>query len=80
MSRQTAIANAERYFEDGGFRAELERRVAIPTESQNPERADELQRYLAEELQPSLEKLGLRCRILPNPATRAEQTVIFFRI
>ncbi len=70
MSRQAAIANAERYFDCGGFLAELARRVAIPTESQNPERAGELERYLSAELQPALEKLGLRCRILPNPAQK----------
>jgi acetylornithine deacetylase/succinyl-diaminopimelate desuccinylase-like protein len=68
MSRQSAVANAERYFDDGGFRAELERRVAIPTESQNPERAGDLARYLSAELQPALEKLGFRCRVLLNPA------------
>ncbi|MBI3376042.1 MAG: M20 family metallopeptidase [Betaproteobacteria bacterium] len=68
MTRQAAIANAERYFDGGGFRAELARRVAIPTESQNPERAGELERYLSSELQPAFEKLGFRCRILPNPA------------
>lgn len=70
MNRQSAIAVAERYFDGGGFRTELERRVAIPTESQNPERAGELARYLSSELQPALEKLGFRCRVLPNPAQK----------
>ena len=67
MSREQAIANAERYFDDGGFFADLARRVAIPTESQNPERGAELAQYLSAEMQPSLEKLGFRCRILANP-------------
>ena len=42
MSRDRAIAHAERYFDEGGFFADLARRVAIPTESQNPERGADL--------------------------------------
>jgi len=67
MSRERAIAHAERYFDEGGFFADLARRVAIPTESQNPERGPELSRYLAGEMQPSLERLGFHCRIFANP-------------
>jgi hypothetical protein len=51
MSRDRAIAHAERYFDEGGFFADLARRVAIPTESQNPERAADLRRYLDGEMQ-----------------------------
>ena len=39
MTRATAISRAEAYFDSGAFKADLARRVAIPTESQNPERA-----------------------------------------
>ena len=46
MSRAQAIHAAERYFDDGRFFDDLARRVAIPTESQNPERAGSLARYL----------------------------------
>ena len=67
MSRQEAIAHAERYFDQGGFFADLARRVAIPTESQNPDRAAELSRYLKAEMQPSFERLGFQCRIFDNP-------------
>jgi acetylornithine deacetylase/succinyl-diaminopimelate desuccinylase-like protein len=67
MSRELAISHAERYFDDGGFFADLARRVAIPTESQNPERQPELGRYLTGEMQPSFERLGFRCRLLANP-------------
>ena len=67
MSRDRAIAHAERYFDDGGFFADLARRVAIPTESQNAERAADLARYLTGEMQPSFERLGFKCRVLPNP-------------
>ena len=68
MSREQAIARVERYFDDGGFVADLGRRVAIPTESQNPDRRAELVRYLTDEMQPSFERLGFRCRLLDNPA------------
>ena len=68
MSREQAIARAERYFDDGGFTADLARRVAIPTESQNPERMADLVRYLRGEMQPSFERQGFRCRVLENPA------------
>jgi acetylornithine deacetylase/succinyl-diaminopimelate desuccinylase-like protein len=67
MTREAAIGAATRYFDEGGFAADLARRVAIPTESQNPDRAAELRAYLADEMRPSLEALGCRCEILENP-------------
>ncbi len=67
MTRNRAIARAERYFDDGRFLEDLSRRVAIPTESQNPDRGAELGRYLNEEMSESLERLGFQCRIFPNP-------------
>jgi acetylornithine deacetylase/succinyl-diaminopimelate desuccinylase-like protein len=67
MSRQGAIAAAEKYFDTGGFHADLARRVAIPTESQNPDRQAELERYLESEMSESLARLGMQSRIFPNP-------------
>jgi acetylornithine deacetylase/succinyl-diaminopimelate desuccinylase-like protein len=64
MSRAAAISRAEAYFDSGAFKADLSRRVAIPTESQNPERGAELARYLDSEIRPALEKLGFTCRTL----------------
>ncbi|HEY8566655.1 MAG TPA: M20 family metallopeptidase [Beijerinckiaceae bacterium] len=64
MSRDAAIARALDHFTSGAFRAELARRVAIPTESQNPARAGDLERYLDEEMQPAFERLGFACRRL----------------
>jgi len=80
MSRERAIAHAEKYFDEGGFFADLARRVAIPTESQNPERAAELARYLTAEMQPSFERLGFKCRILPNPLPKGGPFLIAERI
>src|SRR5262245_780704 len=70
MSREAAIARAEAYFDGGNFKADLARRVAIPTESQNPARAGELERYVAEEMRPVLEALGFTCRILRHEKAR----------
>src|SRR5205814_237672 len=64
MSRAAAISRAEAYFDSGAFRDDLARRVAIPTESQNPERKEELAHYLSSEIAPALEKLGFACRTL----------------
>ncbi|HUN68367.1 MAG TPA: M20 family metallopeptidase [Burkholderiales bacterium] len=80
MSRDQAIAHAERYFDDGGFFADLARRVAIPSESQNPERAADLARYLSAEMRPSFERLGFKCRILANPADRGGPFLLAERI
>jgi acetylornithine deacetylase/succinyl-diaminopimelate desuccinylase-like protein len=67
MSRDAAITETTRYFDTGGFAADLARRIAIPTESQNPDRGRELRAYLEAEMQPSLEALGCRCEVLENP-------------
>jgi acetylornithine deacetylase/succinyl-diaminopimelate desuccinylase-like protein len=67
MSRQGAIRKAQAYFDEGAFVADLGRRVALPTESQNPERETELRDYLSAELEPALSALGFRCAVLENP-------------
>lgn len=67
MNRANAIARAHAYFDDGGFLADLTRRVAIPSSSQEPERAGALRSYLVDEIAPTLDKLGFRSRILDNP-------------
>jgi len=67
MTRDAAIAAAERYFDEGGFVADLARRVAIPTESQVEERLPVLHAYLADEIAPSLAQLGFASEIVENP-------------
>jgi acetylornithine deacetylase/succinyl-diaminopimelate desuccinylase-like protein len=67
MSRDNAIARAHAYFDDGGFLADLARRIAIPSTSQEPERAGVLQTYLDDEIAPTLKPLGFVCRVLDNP-------------
>src|SRR5260370_15285253 len=67
MTRAAAIAAAERYFDDGGFAADLARRVAIPTESQVDEHLPVLRTYLTDEIAPSLARLGFSSEIIDNP-------------
>jgi len=68
VSREQAIERAERYFDGGGFFTDLSRRVSIRTESQESGSRPELERYLVEEMEPSLRRLGFLGRILRNPA------------
>ncbi len=70
MSRNAAIQHTQRYFDEGGFFADLARRVAIKSESQNPARGAELSAYLEVEMRPYLERLGFRCSVLANPADK----------
>jgi hypothetical protein len=67
MTRAAAIAAAEAYFDEGGFTADLARRVAIPTESQVEERLPVLRAYLADEIAPALARLGFAGEIVENP-------------
>src|SRR5680860_462571 len=67
MSRETAIDTAAAYFDNGTFQSELATLVAYPSESQNPDAAPELMRYLVEAMQPRLEKMGFETEIIANP-------------
>jgi acetylornithine deacetylase/succinyl-diaminopimelate desuccinylase-like protein len=67
MSKSMAIKAAAGYFESGEFQADVARRVAIPTESQNPARGDALLEYVDVEMRASFERLGFTCTMLPNP-------------
>ncbi len=67
MTRTQALALAADYFDDGRFQQVLARRVACPTESQEPSRDAVLAAYLAEQTVPDLEALGFVCTTLANP-------------
>jgi len=70
-TRSAAIEAAESWFDAGELLADLRRRVAFRTESQNRERADELARYLSAEIGPSVERLGFRWAVWENPVAGA---------
>jgi len=65
--REAALALANEHFDSGAFVADLARRVAIRTESQDAASGPALQAYLADELVPSLAGLGFVSTIHPNP-------------
>src|SRR5262249_33840842 len=69
-ARPPPPAAATAYFDGGGSRPALARRVAIPTESQNPDRAADLVRYVETEMRPALEALGFTCRVLRHAKAR----------
>ncbi len=66
-SRDQAIAASTRWFDDGHFLNELDRRVGYRTESQEAGRLPQLTAYLTDEIGPSIERLGLSWRVLDNP-------------
>lgn len=67
-SRDSAIAAALKEFDSGRFFADLDRRVAYHTESQEPSQAAQLHAYLKDEMAPYLHKLGFETKIVQNPA------------
>lgn len=71
MTRTLAIDLAHKQFDSGQFRATLARRIAIPTESQNPDRADVLSNYLEKEMRPAFEAMGFTCQTLHHPKAAA---------
>lgn len=76
MSRTEAIDRSEHHFDSGEFFADLSRRVAIKTESQEPDQWPELLRYLEAEMAPSFERLGFTCSVFDNPQGTAEPPLL----
>jgi acetylornithine deacetylase/succinyl-diaminopimelate desuccinylase-like protein len=79
-TREGAIARAEKYFDDGAFLADLKRRVAIPTTSQETGAMPALAEYVSGEMSGSLAKLGYECRVLLNPRSEYGPFLIARRI
>src|SRR5579863_884238 len=68
MTRADAVARARDMLHSGEFLAELDRRVAYQTESQNPERRDALRAYLTDDLQPAFTRLDFSTRLIESPS------------
>ena len=71
MTRADAIARAREDVTSGAFLAELDRRVAYRTESQNPSRSVELRAYLEQEMQPAFAALDFTSRLVESPSGKA---------
>jgi acetylornithine deacetylase/succinyl-diaminopimelate desuccinylase-like protein len=68
VSRNEAISRIESYFDNGTFKTDLARRVAIRTESPIPKSRPQLYRYLIDEISPYLEAMGFNCEVFDNPS------------
>jgi acetylornithine deacetylase/succinyl-diaminopimelate desuccinylase-like protein len=80
-TRNHALTAAEAYVRDGGFAAELARRVAVRTESQKgAEALPELQRYLDAEMIPAFRDMGFECRVFENPVAGMGPVLLASRI
>jgi acetylornithine deacetylase/succinyl-diaminopimelate desuccinylase-like protein len=78
--RTAAVVRAHAYFDSGDFVADLRRRVAIPSSSQEPERSAALRDYLRDEMVPALAPLGFSTRILDNPLGEGPPFLVAERI
>ena len=70
-SRAAVLAAAAAWFDAGALLADLRRRVAYRTESQDPGSGETLERYLREEIRPSVERLGFHASLWTNPVAGA---------
>jgi acetylornithine deacetylase/succinyl-diaminopimelate desuccinylase-like protein len=68
MSRDDAIARVRRHYQSGDFLADLDRRVAYRTESQNGGQPEALRAYLDDELTPAFGALDFVVRRIDSPS------------
>jgi len=66
VTRAESINRVSQHFQSGEFLAELGRRVAYPTESQNAGREEVLRAYLEEGLQPAFSELGFTTKLIES--------------
>lgn len=79
-SRAGAVERAYEKMDGGAYLDDLARRIAIPTESQVPERAGDLDRYQRDEMAPSFEAMGFSCTILDNPVPERGPVLVAQRL
>src|SRR5277367_1796525 len=79
MTRADAIARAHTMLNSGEFLAELDRRVAYQTESQNPEKRDALRAYLTDDLQPAFARLDFATKLIESPADKGPYLLAEYR-
>ncbi|MFC7542310.1 hypothetical protein ACFQU2_26395 [Siccirubricoccus deserti] len=79
-SREGAIARAVARYDDGQYLAALRTLVAVPTESQMPQRLPDLYRYCAEVLPPMLADMGFVSTVLDNPEAGRGPVLLATRI
>ena len=77
--RADAIARVREHLHSGAFLAELGRRVAYRTESQNPGTGEALRAYLVENLQPAFAELGFTTRLIELPTGKGPYLLADYR-
>jgi hypothetical protein len=80
MTRESAISEVTRLFDEGLFIETLARRVAIRSESQIPESRPFLDAYLNSEILPAFNKMGFTTEILDNPVEAVGPVLLAERI
>ena len=78
--REQAIHAATQTIHNGQFFDTLARRVAMQTESQNPDAAAQLSAYLTDEMAPLFVSLGFATEFYPNPVDGKPPLMIAERI
>jgi acetylornithine deacetylase/succinyl-diaminopimelate desuccinylase-like protein len=78
--REDALRRAAAAFDSGAFERRLAELVAIPSTSQEPERAPELERYLREAMEPWLRRMGFSTEVHPNEVVGAGPILIAERV
>ncbi|HWT09321.1 MAG TPA: M20/M25/M40 family metallo-hydrolase [Roseomonas sp.] len=79
-TREGAIAAAQALYDDGSYLAHLRALVAVPTESQMPDRLPDLRRYCAEVLPGVMAGMGFDIRLLENPSPGRGPVMLATRI
>ncbi|WP_340162410.1 M20/M25/M40 family metallo-hydrolase [Bradyrhizobium sp. DOA9] len=67
---EAALSRARTSLESGELSHILGRRIAFPTESQNPERANVLRHYLVDEIGPSFAEMGFKWKLIEHPKAK----------
>ncbi|MEA3119171.1 MAG: hypothetical protein QOI13_2441 [Paraburkholderia sp.] len=79
MTRELAIEHVSAHFESGAFLTDLDRRVALRTDSQEPDSEPRLRAYLESEMAPVLAALGFASQVFDNPVASAGPLLIATR-
>jgi acetylornithine deacetylase/succinyl-diaminopimelate desuccinylase-like protein len=78
--RNLAVTKSVEQLDSGAYFESLARRVAIPTESQNPDRASDIVRYFTDEIGPVLTKMGFEVKLEENPVSPGHPFLVASRI
>ena len=76
--KEKAVQHATQYFDKGYFKKDLAELISVKTESQNNE--CNLENYYDQNIIPMLMKMGFKCKVMENPASKANIILFAERI